>query len=134
MVRRVEIDAVPACPTSVYYISQLHLSSSPSYFSITIFGDKEDKRDDWIDLRKPMINHDPTRTRLFGKLQRLRLPCALILHADIRQLAEIACAFTIFVAYVANEHAETGLEGGYFAGLCCVEERVRHIVYHLLRG
>jgi hypothetical protein len=79
-----------------------------------------------------MINHNSTRTRLFRKLQRLRLPRALILHADISQLPEIAGAFTVFVGYVADEHAKTGLEGGHLAGLCSVKECVRHVVYHLL--
>ena len=78
-----------------------------------------------------MINHDATRTRLLRELERLRLSCALVLHADVRQLTEIAGAFTVFVFHGADEHAESGLEGCYFGGLGGVEECVCHVVYHL---
>jgi hypothetical protein len=77
-----------------------------------------------------MVNHNPTRTRLFGKLQRLRLSRALIFHADIRQLSEIPRALSVFVPHIADEHAEAGFEGSYFTGLRGVEEGVGHVVYH----
>jgi hypothetical protein len=83
------------------------------------------------DLRESVVNHDSRGTRLFGKLERLGLPRALVLHADVGELAEVARAFAVFVAHVADEHAETGLEGGDFAGLRGVEKRVGHVIDHL---
>jgi hypothetical protein len=77
-----------------------------------------------------VINHNPTRTRLFRKLQRLRLSRALVLHTNIRQLSEISRALAVLVSHVANEHAEAGLEGSHFAGLGRVEEGICHVVYH----
>jgi hypothetical protein len=78
-----------------------------------------------------VINHNPHRARLFRELQRLGLPRALILHANVRQLPKISCALAVFVGYVADEHAEARLEGSHFAGLGSVEECVGHVVYHL---
>lgn len=78
-----------------------------------------------------MVNHDTGRARLGGKLERLGFPGALVLHADICQLAEVARTFAVLVLNRADEHAEAGLEGGYFASLSGVEERVGHVVDHL---
>jgi hypothetical protein len=81
-----------------------------------------------------VVNHNPHRTRLFRKLQRLGLPRCLILHANIRQLPKVSGALAVFVGYVADEHAEARFKGSHFAGLGGVEECVSHVVYHLRSG
>lgn len=68
---------------------------------------------------------------LFGKLQRLGLPRALVFHADVCKLAEVARAFAVFVRHAADEHAEAWFEGGYRGGLGVAEERIGHVVDHL---
>jgi hypothetical protein len=78
-----------------------------------------------------VVNHYSRRTRLFRKLQRLRLPRALVFHADVRKLAEVARAFAVFVGHGADEHAESGFEGCHWGGLGGAEECVGHVVYHL---
>jgi hypothetical protein len=47
--------------------------------------------------RESMIDHNPHRTRLVREGERLRLPRTLILHADVRQLAEVSGAFAVDV-------------------------------------
>jgi hypothetical protein len=78
-----------------------------------------------------VVDHDPAWTRLCGKLECLGLSCALVLHTDVGELTKVARAFAVFVLDTADEHAETGFEGGYFGGLRRIEERVGHVVYHL---
>lgn len=78
-----------------------------------------------------MVNHDPHRTQLLRERQCLWLPRAFILHADVFELPEVSCAFAVGLGDGADEHAETGFEGGYGRGLRGAEERVGHVVYHL---
>ena len=83
------------------------------------------------DLRgKPVVDHNTSRARLLGKLQRLWLSRPFVLHTDIRQLAEVASFFSRTVRNVANKHAKTRLEGSDFGGLGCAEEGVGHVVDH----
>jgi hypothetical protein len=83
--------------------------------------------------RLTVVNHYSRRTRLFRKLQRLRLPSALVFHADVCKLAEVARAFAVFVGHRADEHAESRFEGCHWGGLGGAEECVGHVVYHLER-
>jgi hypothetical protein len=50
-----------------------------------------------------MINHNARWTRLLGELERLGLPRAFVLHADVGQLAEVAGAFAVRVFDGADE-------------------------------
>jgi hypothetical protein len=78
-----------------------------------------------------MIDHNPTRTRLFRELQRLWLPRTFVLHADVRQLAKITRAFAILVLDGPDEHAEARLKGRDLGSLGGVEECIGHVVDHL---
>lgn len=77
-----------------------------------------------------MIGHHTCRAWFFGEIDRLRLASAFILHADVGELTEVACLFTVVVVDVANEHTESRFEGGNFGLLCVVEESIRHVVNH----
>jgi hypothetical protein len=78
-----------------------------------------------------MVYHDACGTGLLGELQRFWLSSRFVLHADICQLAEVAGLLARTVCDVADQHAETGLEGCYLGGLRSAEESVRHVVYDL---
>ena len=78
-----------------------------------------------------MVDHDASRARLLRELECFRLPGTLVLHADIRQLSKVARFLARAVLHVADQHAETGLEGCYFGGLRGAEEGVGHVVYDL---
>ena len=78
-----------------------------------------------------MVNHDAGRARLLRELECFRLSGTLVLHADICQLSEVARFLARTVRDVADQHAETGLEGCYFCGLRGAEEGIGHVVYNL---
>jgi len=51
-----------------------------------------------------MVSHDAGGTRLGGEFKGFRLTRALVLHADVGQLAEVASLFAITIVDVADEH------------------------------
>lgn len=78
-----------------------------------------------------MVNHDAGRARLLWELECFGLSGTLVLHADVCQLSKVASFLARAVRDVADQHAETRLEGCYFGGLRGAEESVGHVVYNL---
>jgi len=81
-----------------------------------------------------VVDHDAARTGLLRELECLGLARALVLHADVGQLAEVAGAFAVLVLDGADEHAEAWLEGCDLGGLRGIKEGIGHVVYHLEQG
>lgn len=75
-----------------------------------------------------MVRHDADGTRLLWEVEGLRLARALVLHANVSQLAEVTRLLAGAVVYVAHEHAEARLEGRDCGFLGRVEEGVGHVV------
>ncbi len=78
-----------------------------------------------------MINHNARWTRLLGELERLGLPRAFVLHADVGQLAEVAGAWCNYRLWFTWQD-----QMGAMLFTCALDGRVpaarRTAVYELL--